>query len=137
MRDFKAGRDINVSGNVHITETPRAPKLLAVCTTEELLHEREFRRERLRIEEGRKLKPVGIAFAITVVCAAIVYVWYRFTGKYEMAKLYLASMGVIAPAAFAWMTLTQDTPVVKTHRDALAEIRLRLQERGYDERARI
>jgi hypothetical protein len=39
MRDFKAGRDIQVGGDVHIKTESSQPKYLSMCTNEELMDE--------------------------------------------------------------------------------------------------
>lgn len=56
MRDFKS-RDINVNGDFNVTDNSHQEhKLLIHCSSEELLRERPFREENVRIEQRRKTR---------------------------------------------------------------------------------
>ena len=50
MRDFTAGRDINVDGDVLIIDQSQEPKLLAQCSNQELLDEETHRKSLLSRE---------------------------------------------------------------------------------------
>lgn len=57
MEGIKAGRDVNISdSNVSINQSQEAPKLLEMCTVEELLKEKEYRQKMLQDEIKRKRK---------------------------------------------------------------------------------
>lgn len=56
MRDFNNGGDINVNGDFNVTDNSHNEhKLLMHCSSEELIEERPFRQENIRIEQSKKL----------------------------------------------------------------------------------
>jgi hypothetical protein len=60
MRDFKAGCDIHVGGDLHINDQSNKSKLFIDCTDEELFAEREYRKKALSRERKRALVPFRV-----------------------------------------------------------------------------
>jgi hypothetical protein len=60
MSDFNAGRDINVGGDVHISEQTNQSRLLVDCTNEELYIEQRYRKKLLSGERKRKVKRCAV-----------------------------------------------------------------------------
>src|SRR5579875_2450961 len=94
MRDFKAGRDINVDGDVHIIDNSNQPKLLAVCTNEELIHERAHRNELLRHERKAKWKRLALTWVGIAIILGSASIWFYFDGKKDLSSLVLGLGGL-------------------------------------------
>lgn len=90
MRDFNNGGDMQVGGDLIITDQSQSVgKLLMNCTNEELLDEYPYRQENLRQERNRKVKVVAkfIAFAVFLFIASSV--WAHINGKSDLVSAIL------------------------------------------------
>lgn len=130
MRDIKAGRDINVDGQLIINDNSQQEyKLLIHCTNEELLDEEPHRKQNLAHERKAKLNRfLGfIALAALLVCCAAV--WYWFNGKMDAFALVSGVAGLML--GFASLKIWEHpTEFEQRQIDALREIHMILRERG-------
>jgi hypothetical protein len=67
MRDFRAGGDINVGGDVHIFDNSAQSKLLVQCSNEELFEERSHRANLLKQETKAKWKRLSMLWSFLAV----------------------------------------------------------------------
>ncbi|WP_214650860.1 hypothetical protein, partial [Vibrio anguillarum] len=68
MRDFNNDGEINVQGDFNVIDNSHNEhKLLIHCSSEELLSERPFRRENIKIEQKRKVKRLRPFYLLTVI----------------------------------------------------------------------
>lgn len=129
MRDFKAGGDINVEGDVNIIDNSTQPKLLAACTNSELLHERKHRKSLLVQERKEKWKRLALAWIGVAMMLGIASLWLYFDGKKDLANLVLG-LGGVAAALASVKVLEKPNDFEQRQIDALYEIRTILKERG-------
>lgn len=129
MRDFKAGRDINVDGDVHIVDNSNQPKFLAVCTNDELIHERAHRNELLRHERKAKWKRLALAWVGIAIMLGSASIWFYFDGKKDLSSLVLG-LGGLAVGLASVKVLEKPNNFEQRQIDALYEIRMILRERG-------
>lgn len=94
MDNFYNGRDINVGGDFNLTDSSHNEhKLLIHCSSEELLQERPFREENIKLEQSRKIqrqKPYYIASLVLLVLAAL---WAAYVGHSNLVSV---AMGLIS-----------------------------------------
>lgn len=129
MRDFKAGGDINVGGDVYIHDESVQHKLLIHCTNEELRAERTHRIQVLSGERKHKWKRVGVAWLIVGGGLALTAIWLYLTGKEGLSSLVLGLGGVML--AFATIkVIDEPTEFERRQLAALTEISYLLRERG-------
>ena len=82
MRDFSAGRDINVEGDVFIhDESIEVGKLLVNCSNEELIEERTHRKSVLSGERKRKFNRLVFAWVVLGLLLTAVSVYLYFIGQ--------------------------------------------------------
>ena len=129
MRDFRAGRDIHVGGNVHIYDQSHQRKLLVECTNEELYTEQQHRKGLLAEEKRRKLKYLAV---LTLMAAAILggfAVGSYIKGYTEQARLLLplASLVIAMQGVRIWK---HPTEFEQRQLAALQEISMILRERN-------
>lgn len=129
MRDFKAGRDINVEGDVHINDNSTQPKLLVICTNEELLEERNHRKVLLSQERKAKWKRLALAWLVVAIGLGVVSIWLYFNGKKDLSSLLLGLGGIVLGIA-SIKVLEKPNIFEQRQLAALNEIRLILRERG-------
>lgn len=68
MRDFNNSGGINVEGDFNVTDNSHNEhKLLISCSNEELLRERPFRQENIKIEQTRKIKRLKGFYALALI----------------------------------------------------------------------
>ena len=78
MRDFKAGRDINIDGNVVIHDSSsNQPKPLSMCSIEELNEEYNHPAKLLKEERASRRQDfnIGTCIALAVGIAIAIYYW--------------------------------------------------------------
>jgi hypothetical protein len=129
MRDFKAGRDINVEGDVHINDNSTQPKLFVVCTNEELLEERDHRKALLSQERKAKWKRLALAWLGVAIVLGVASIWLYFDGKKDLSSL-LLGLGSFAVGLASIKVLEKPNLFEQRQIAALNEIRLILRERG-------
>ena len=64
---FENSGHISAGRDFIITDNSQSFKLLNQCTNEELLEEREFRKDRLKIERKKKGKRFLVSLSITMI----------------------------------------------------------------------
>lgn len=129
MRDFNNGGDLNVSGDLIVGDrSENIGKLLVNCTNEELLQERPFRKENLRLERNRKLKAVIPILGTAVIMFIGSALWSTFNGKSDMASVFLGIGSLIVGYA-ALKGVAEPNDFEHQEREALREIRLILKSR--------
>lgn len=131
MRDFKAGRDINVGGDVHIHDESFQPKLLILCSNEELFDERFHRKAVLSGERKRKLKRLAFAWLFSGIVLAAGALWFYVNGQSNLSSL-LLGFGGLAVAFTSVKVFEQPTEFEQRQLAALKEIHHILRERGVE-----
>ena len=131
MRDFKAGRDINVGGDVHIHDESSQPKLLVLCTNEELFDERIHRKSVLAGERKRKFKRLASAWLFSGVVLAGGALWFYANSQANFSSL-LLGLGGLAVAFASVKVFEQPTEFEQRQLAALKEIHHILRERGVE-----
>lgn len=132
MRDFTAGRDINVDGNVQIIDNSNQPKFLTACTIEELVHERAHRKQLLRRERKAKWKRLALAWVGIVIMLGSASLWFYFDGKKELSSLVLG-LGGLAVGLASVKVLEKPNDFEQRQIETLYEIRMILRERGAEQ----
>jgi hypothetical protein len=94
MRDFKAGRDINVGGNVNIHDHSSEPKLLIQCTNEELFDEQQHRKAVLSNERKHKSKLLNIVWLFIGVIFGGSALWFYIKDDTNLSSLLLGVGGL-------------------------------------------
>lgn len=131
MRDFKAGRDINVEGDVHINDNSIQPKLLTVCTSEELFSERLHRQTLLSQERKAKWKRLAMSWIFIAVMLGVTSLWFYFKGDTNFSSLVLG-LGGLAGCFASVKVLEKPNKFEARQIDALDEIKTILRERGVE-----
>lgn len=129
MRDFRAGRDINVEGDVHIVDNSEQSTLLIACTNEELFAERNHRNELLKQEHKAKWKRLAIAWLVVAVILGLASLWFYFHGNTNLSGLVLG-LGGLASGFASVQVLSRPNKFEERQIAALNEIRMILRERG-------
>jgi hypothetical protein len=129
LRDFHAGGDINVNGDVNITDNSQQYKPLNQCTNEELYEERQHRKYVLKKERQSKLNRLGLVWVVLGVLLASVGLYLFFIGQRDYCFLSLGIGGVLGLFATSKVI---ETPTVFEERQiaTLNEIKNVLRERG-------
>lgn len=129
MRDFKAGRDINVDGDVNIIDNSNQPKFLTICTNEELIHERAHRKKLLSQERIEKWKRITLAWVGLAIVLGSTSVWFYYNGKKDLSSLILG-LGGLAVGLASVKVLEKPNEFEQRQISALNEIHMILKERG-------
>ena len=129
MRDFKAGCDINVGGDLHVGDQSQEFKPLAQCTNNDLFREREHREALVARERAGRNKKWLILMAVAGVLLFTAGTWYWFHGKNDLFSLLSGAAGVVL--ALATLRFGDEpTRFERRQLKALDEIRMLLRERG-------
>jgi hypothetical protein len=95
MRDFNNDGQINVHGNLNVGDnTQNDHKLLTHCSNEELLRERPFREENIKIEQQRKLKRLSPYYAISLILLIVAATWAAMTGKTDLVSILIGGPSI-------------------------------------------
>lgn len=130
MRDFKAGRDINVNGDVVINDdSTQIGKLLINCTDEELFHERAHRKSVLWGERKRKLSRLVVAWVFSGLLLTGGAIYLYSVGRTEFSSL-LLGLGSIAIGLGSIKVFIEPNEFEQRQYSALKEIEYILRERG-------
>lgn len=87
MRDFNNDGQINVHGDFNIADNSHTEhKLLINCTNEELLRDRPFRQENIRLEQDRKVKRLKPLYALSIFLFVTAAAWATINGKPDLAQ---------------------------------------------------
>ncbi|MBF4237265.1 hypothetical protein, partial [Vibrio anguillarum] len=88
MRDFNNDGEINVQGDFNVIDNSHNEhKLLIHCSSEELLSERPFRRENIKIEQKRKVKRLRPFYLLTVILIFATAFWAMYQGKTDLITI--------------------------------------------------
>jgi hypothetical protein len=92
LRDFNNDGEINVNGDFNVTDNSlHQHKLLIHCTSEELLEERPFRQENIRLEQARKVKRMKPLYALSVILFVAAAAWATINGKADFASFVMGA----------------------------------------------
>lgn len=95
MRDFNNDGQINVQGDFNVTDNSRSQhKLLIHCSSEELLQERPFRQDNIRLEQARKIKRLKPFYALSAVLFFAAAGWATFNGKTDLTSFILGGASI-------------------------------------------
>lgn len=129
MRDIKAGRDINVEGDIIVNDQSQEYKLLIHCTNSELLAEKQHRQGILAEERSAKfnrfMSGLGVAATLLFVAGA----WYWFQGSTDIFSFLTGGSGFILGLA-SLKVYEKPTLFEQRQLAALQEIHMLLRERG-------
>lgn len=93
MRDFNNGGDINVNGDLNIGDNAKNEfKLYIHCTNEELIADRPFRTENIKIEQRKKIKQLKPFYALTVLLAFAAAIWAMYHGKTDLIAILMGGV---------------------------------------------
>jgi hypothetical protein len=129
LRDFKAGRDINVSGDLVVTDQSQESKPLARCSNQELFEEEKHRKDLLASERSDRSKKSLTFMAIAALMFFGAALWYWVHGKIDVFSL----LGGGASIILALATIRfgdEPTPFEVRQLAALEEIHMLLRERN-------
>ena len=134
MRDFTAGRDINVGRDLYIQEEAnQLYKPLAQCTNEELYPERDHRKMLLRKENKRKLL-TGVYLTLgaeVLVCAAGLWFYIHPSQLFPGLHTIIFSAGaILVPCGILRLVFEHPSPFEQTLKAELQEINILLRKRG-------
>ena len=93
MRDFNNDGQINVNGDFHVTDNShnQEHKLLIHCSSEELIQERPFRQENIRLEQARKVKQLKPFYALSLILFVAAAAWAAINGKANLASFIMGA----------------------------------------------
>ncbi|MBD55349.1 hypothetical protein [uncultured Pseudoalteromonas sp.] len=96
MRDINNSGEINVQGDMHIVDNSHSEehKLLIHCSTEELLQERPFRLENIKIEQKKKVKKLKPFYVLAVLFGIAAAVYSAIHGKTDFMTLILGIISI-------------------------------------------
>lgn len=93
MRDFNNGGDINVNGNLNVGDNSENEfKLYIHCTNQELIADRPFRAENIKIEQRKKIKRLKPLYALTVLLAFAAAIWAMYNGKTDLITILMGGV---------------------------------------------
>ncbi|AOJ83753.1 hypothetical protein WT60_24370 [Burkholderia sp. MSMB617WGS] len=116
---------------MYIHDQSSQPKLLVLCTTEELFEEREHRKALLSDERWRKTKKIGLFWLIAGSCLALAAVYFYVVGKEKIVPL-LLGLGGLALVLVTSKVTDEPTEFELRQLGALKEIHHILRERGVE-----
>jgi len=92
MRDFTNGGDITAGGDININDNSKNDhKWYVNCSSEELIEDRPFRQENIKLEQERKVKrftPFYWLSAFLFICAAV---WAVVEGKQNLVSIVMGA----------------------------------------------
>ncbi|GLQ98330.1 hypothetical protein [Dyella mobilis] len=129
MRDFHAGGDINVGGDVYIHDQSIEHKLLIHCANDELHAERTHRKMLLRNERFGKVKRLALLWLVVTLLLCAGALWLYWHGQTNFSALLLGGGGITC-GLVSVKTFEQPTEFEMRQIAALNEIKHILRERG-------
>jgi hypothetical protein len=92
LQNFNNDGQINVQGDFNVTDNSHNQhKLLIHCSNEELLEERPFRQENIRLEQARKVKRLRPFYIICVLLFVGAAAWTTINGKADLATFIMGA----------------------------------------------
>jgi hypothetical protein len=129
LRDFNNGGDLNVGGDFNITDNSQNEhKLLIHCTSDELLSERPFRQENIKLEKKRKLKRLLPLVGFSVIVILVAATWAQITGKSELAT-FILTVGSIIIGFASFKAMFEPNSFELQEQAAIKEINMLLKSR--------
>ena len=129
MRDFNNDGQINVQGDFNVTDNSQDEhKLLIHCSSEVLLQELPFRKENIRLEQGRKVKRLKPFYALSVALFCAAAGWATFNGKAYLAAFILGGASLFLGYQSLKATIEPNAFQVE-EQDAVNEINKLLKQR--------
>lgn len=130
MRDITTNGNINVSGDLNISDHSETHqnKMLFQLSTEELLQERPFRLENIRIEQSEKVRRLKPFYALTLFLVLLGAIFSAVYGSSSFVTLltWLAS----AMIGINSLNVTvNDNAFQKLEREAVQQINILLKQR--------
>ncbi|EGR0072882.1 cytochrome d ubiquinol oxidase subunit II [Vibrio vulnificus] len=129
MRDFNNDGEINVQGDFNVTDNSHNEhKLLIHCSSKELLSERPFRRENIKIEQKRKVKRLRPFYLLTVILIFATAFWAMYQGKTDLITILMG----LASAFIGFNSLratVEPNSFQREEQQAIAEINKILKQR--------
>lgn len=93
LRDFNNGGDINVNGDFNVNDNSISEfKLYIHCTNEELLADRPFRAENIKIEQRKKIQRLKPFYALTVLLTFAAAIWAMYNGKTDLITILMGAV---------------------------------------------
>ncbi|AVY95728.1 hypothetical protein DAI18_18025 [Microvirgula aerodenitrificans] len=90
MRDFNNDGQINIQGDFNVNDNSQNQhRLLVHCSSEELLQERPFRQENIRLEQSRKVKQLKPIYGLSLVLFCAAAGWAAFNGQADLTSFIL------------------------------------------------
>ena len=129
VRDFKAGRDINVEGDVNIIDNSNQPKLLVLCTNADFQYYKTHLNALLVKKKNQTRTRLALAWMGVAVVLGVASIWLYFDGKKDLATLVLG-LGGVAAGLGSVKVLEKPNDFEQRQINALYEIRTILKERG-------
>jgi hypothetical protein len=132
MRDFTAGRDINVGRDLYIQEeTNQLYKPLAQCTNEELYPEREQRKALLKEERKRKAKRLAWFWLGSEILLCVAALWIKDVPIFSSLTPLFFGIGSLLVGGGAWRAFFEcQSPLEQSLVADLQEIKVILGKRG-------
>jgi hypothetical protein len=129
LRDFNNDGQISVNGDFNVVDhSHNEYKLLSHCTNEELLQERPFRKENIKLEQARKVKRLMPLYALTAILFVIAAGWATVNGKADLASLIIGAASIFL--AFQSLKATvEPNAFQREEQNAVAEIHKILKQR--------
>lgn len=88
MRNFNNDGEINVQGDFNVTDSSHQEhKLYIHCSNEELLADRPFRAENIKIEQKKKIQKLKPFYGLSVFLAFAAAVWAMYHGKTDLIAI--------------------------------------------------
>ncbi|ELH4197994.1 hypothetical protein V9K10_003542 [Vibrio cholerae] len=129
MRDFNNDGEINVQGDFNVIDNSHNEhKLLIHCSSEELLSERPFRRENIKIEQKWKVKRLRPFYLLTVILIFATAFWAMYQGKTDLITILMG----LASAFIGFNSLratVEPNSFQREEQQAIAEINKILKQR--------
>jgi len=110
LRDFNNSGDINIGGNFNVTDSSNNEhKLLKHCSSEELLQERPFRQENIKIEQSNKVKRLKPFYALSLMLFVAAALWAAYHGKTDLVSIAMGAASLLMAFLSMKATLEPNT----------------------------
>lgn len=129
MRDFNNGGDINVKGDFNVNDYSKNDfKLYIHCTNEELLADRPFRAENIKIEQRKKVQRLKPFYVLTILLAFSAAIWAMYNGKTDLITILMGSVSAFIGYQ-SWSATFEPNEFQKEEQAAVNEISKILKQR--------
>ncbi|MEW5838991.1 MAG: hypothetical protein AB1717_09185 [Pseudomonadota bacterium] len=133
MRDFNNDGEINVHGDLNVTDNSQNEhKLLVHCSSDVLLQERPLRQENIRLEQARKVKRLKPFYALTLILAVAAAIWATVNGKADVATIIMGGAALFIGYQSLKATI-EPNAFQNEEQQAVDEINKLLKQRRVDE----